>query len=195
MKRLIILIVMLGYIGLAWIKPTYVSQIVDFTSSVNSIISDGVTIDGGNSFMIVDATGNDSSIIYDDGDTTRFESDNPIKIGSGSIVIDDSVTINCFTMFGNDAPKIKIKRLTGTSSATEGSDTTITHGLDKSKIIGAQVLINNASGNRIPPGFIGVNEFQYSFFIDGTYLRVYLHSSNSSSITSRLITILIIYEE
>ena len=36
---------------------------------------------------IVDASGADSARIYDDGDTTRFSSDNPIKIGPGSLVI------------------------------------------------------------------------------------------------------------
>ena len=38
--------------------------------------------------LILDATKADTAWIYDDGDTTRFESDNPIKVGAGSIVID-----------------------------------------------------------------------------------------------------------
>ena len=38
-KRLIILIVILGFVGIAWIKPIYVSQIVDFDSEVDALIS------------------------------------------------------------------------------------------------------------------------------------------------------------
>ena len=40
--------------------------------------------------LILDATKADTAWIYDDGDTTRFESDNPIKIGAGSLIINNS---------------------------------------------------------------------------------------------------------
>lgn len=45
---------------------------------------------------ILDPAGDDSLAIFDDGDTTRIESDNPIKIGEGSIIIGTNgvVTLN-----------------------------------------------------------------------------------------------------
>jgi len=42
---------------------------------------------------ILDPAGNDSALIYDDGDTTRFESTNPIKIGTGSVIINEDNTV------------------------------------------------------------------------------------------------------
>ncbi|MGC9316215.1 MAG: hypothetical protein ACP5G4_11415, partial [bacterium] len=47
-----------------------------------------VIVDAGNRFVGIDATQADSFYIYDDGDTTRFESDNPIKVGNSSLVVD-----------------------------------------------------------------------------------------------------------
>jgi len=41
----------------------------------------------GKDLWITDVTGADSARIIDDGDTTRFTSDNPIKIGSGSLIV------------------------------------------------------------------------------------------------------------
>lgn len=47
------------------------------------------------SIIIVDNSGIDSVLIFDDGDTTRIESDNPIKIGENSLIIDENnVTVN-----------------------------------------------------------------------------------------------------
>lgn len=49
----------------------------------------------GDTLYIVDASGQDTVRIYDDGDTTRIESDNPIKVGEGSIIVaGDTVVID-----------------------------------------------------------------------------------------------------
>jgi len=51
-----------------------------------------------------DATGADSFWIYDDGDTTRFDSDNPIKVGHSSLIVDVDgyVTISDGLIVGSD---------------------------------------------------------------------------------------------
>ncbi len=65
---------------------------IDETDSLFTAYKD--ILISGNDLWITDATGADSVRIYDDGDTTRFESDNPIKVGNGSIIISgDSVVI------------------------------------------------------------------------------------------------------
>ncbi|MBN1755957.1 DUF1565 domain-containing protein, partial [bacterium] len=53
-----------------------------------------------------DATCADSFIIYDDGDTTRFESDNPIKFGYNSLIVETGgdVIIDGNLGIGTDAP-------------------------------------------------------------------------------------------
>ncbi len=102
-----------------------------------------------------------------------------------------------YVSVGSGAPRIKMVKLTGTTGANEGDRTDIAHGLaDRTKIIGAQVLVyNSASNNPIPPNFTSVGEHEYDFFSDGTYVRVYLADTNSGSIRNSDITVLIIYEE
>ena len=100
-----------------------------------------------------------------------------------------------YTAIGSGAPLIKMVKLTGTTSASEGGNTTIAHGLTIGKIIGIQVLVTTSSGNRIPPVFTSVNEHEYDFFIDGDNIRFYLSGANSGSIKSKAITVLITCEE
>jgi len=68
------------------------------------LITDNILVSGGDRYYGVDATGADSFWVYDDGDTTRFDSDNPIKIGHSSIVVDKTgyVTISDGLIVGSD---------------------------------------------------------------------------------------------
>ncbi len=89
---------------------------------------------------------------------------------------------------------IKIKKLTGTTGAV-GASATVAHGLDKSKIIDAQVLVSNNSGNKIPPNFTSVANHEFDFFIDTTNVYVYSIAGNSANIDGNPFTVLIIYEK
>jgi len=45
------------------------------------------------SLAVIDATNADTTLLYDDGDTTRlFSNNNPIKIGASSLIIGDEIT-------------------------------------------------------------------------------------------------------
>ena len=92
-------------------------------------------------------------------------------------------------------PNVKIKKLTGTTGATEGDTTDIAHGLTLSKIIGLNVLVTATNGNLIPPSFVRVFEFQYDVFIDPTNIKVILSIANSGSILNSAITVLLTHEE
>ena len=224
-KRLAILIIVLGFISVGWIHMHKITEIFNFNSEVAAIIADTsanystsvitaikandeditgqwdfsapVRITSGETLMVIDASGDDTLRIFEDGDTTRIESDNPIKVGSGSIVItDDLVLIGCFVKIGSDAPKIKMKKLTGTTSGNEGDLTNLTHGLTVSKIIGCQVFVTQVtSSNLVPPAFTCVPEHEYDFFILGSVVRIVSDSTNSGSIVNRPVTVLITYEE
>ncbi len=101
-----------------------------------------------------------------------------------------------YTAFGDDAPAIKMKKLTGTTGATEGDTTNIAHGLaDISKIVGYYVLVSTASGNRVPPAFTSVAEHEYDAFVNTANVIVKLTATNSGSLLSKAITVLITYEE
>ena len=90
---------------------------------------------------------------------------------------------------------VRIKKLTGTTGATEGDTTNIAHGLTLSKIIGLTVLVTATNGNLIPPSFVRVAEFQYDAFIDPTNIKVILSIANSGSILNSAITVLLTHEE
>jgi len=119
-----------------------------------------------------------------------------VRIGEGNIIIlgNGNTTVGGFTMLGSAAPKVKMKKLTGTSPAV-GASATIAHGLDKSKIIGAEVLVNNNTGNRIPPNFTSVANHEFDFFIDTDNVHIYCIAANSSNIDNNAFTVLITYEE
>ncbi len=123
---------------------------------------------------------------------------NPLVLDQGIAITDSptfiGLTLDGFVILGSGAPTIKMKKLTGTSPA-EGASATIAHGLDKSKIIGAQVLVSNNTGNRIPPNFTSVNNHEFDFFIDTTNVYIYCIAANSSSIDNNAVTVLITYEE
>ena len=116
------------------------------------------------------------------------------KAGIGVEDPDAKLEVNGFTMLGSDAPKIKMKKLTGTSPAV-GASGTIAHGLDKSKIIGAQVLVLGNNGNPIPPNFTSVGGYEFEFFIDATNAVIYCIAANSANIDGNAVTVLITYEE
>ena len=96
---------------------------------------------------------------------------------------------------GTGAPRVKMVKLTGTSAAA-GSSVAIAHGLsDRAKMIDAQVLVSNNTGNRIPPNFTSVGNHEFDFFIDTTNVHIYCIAGNSSGIDNNAVTVLITYEE
>ncbi len=114
----------------------------------------------------------------------------------GDFTFSDRLTVNGFTKLGSVAPAIKMKKLTGTTGVAEGNSINIVHGFgDISKILGFHVLVSTASGNRVPPAFASVAEHEYDSFINATNVLVTLTATNSGSLLSRAITVLITYEE
>jgi len=106
-----------------------------------------------------------------------------------------TVTNDDFTQLGSGSPKIKFKKLTGTTDATEGSAINIAHGLTLSKIIGFDVLVTADNGNRIPMSFVSVAEFQFDAFLTSTNVRLVLSFANSGQLLSSAVTVLLTYEE
>lgn len=79
-------------------------SVTAFTDTVR--FQKGIWITNGMRLWGIDATGADTFYIYDDGDTTRFDSDNPIKIGPGSIVITETEAILPDTIYLSDDLKM-----------------------------------------------------------------------------------------
>lgn len=106
-----------------------------------------------------------------------------------------TINTTSFSILGDESPAIKIKRLTGTTGASEGDAISIAHGLSLSNIIGVNVLVTATNGNKITPSFLEVNEFQYGAFILANDVLVVLSATNSGSIVNGEITVLVTYVE
>jgi hypothetical protein len=107
--------------------------------------------------------------------------------------------ISGYTQLGKTseaAPAIKMKKLTGTSAATQGTLVTIPHGLTRSKILGVQVLLTYAANTAdIPGSYLDVAGYEYNWQITNTDINIYTKAGNSANILSKPLRILITYEE
>lgn len=117
-------------------------------------------------------------------------------IKSDSVITRVNVQNNGFTKLGYDAPAIKIKKLTGTTSSTQGGSVSISHNLDDSKILSINVMVDYLnSASYIPASYNGNPGFEYDWFSDNGVIVVMNKVGNSSGILSKPIKILITYEE
>jgi hypothetical protein len=109
-----------------------------------------------------------------------------------------NVEIAGFTKLGSEpsAPKIKMKTITSTTGATEGSDSSFPHGLTASKIIDYSVLVEVAGGGVwVKSGHIQFPERQFDTEINTVNIRVYNHPTNSGNILGRPIKVVFTYTE
>ena len=68
-----------------------------------NIYTENQQIVGGDTLIILDGTNADSIFIYDDGDTTRVESTNPIKIGDGSLIVQTDGNVKVTNILNADS--------------------------------------------------------------------------------------------
>ena len=124
-------------------------------------------------------------------------SDGDIKIAPGGQTGLRTIELNAFTQLGSDAasvPKIKMKKLTGTTGATEGSRVTVAHGLTGAKILAIDCLILWATNSKMGPGHIYDVGYNYSCYADNVNINVRLDATGSENVTSKEYTVLITYE-
>lgn len=140
--------------------------------------------------------GTNGGIIYNSGtytDGMNFRTGG--NITRMSITAAGNTEINNFTKLGATAPSVKMIKLTGTTAATQGTQTPIPHGLTSSKILSVNVLVDYAAGASVPPSYNGSTGYEYDYFINSTSIVVWPKSGNSANILSKAIRILVTYEE
>jgi len=111
------------------------------------------------------------------------------NVGIGTTSPATKLEVNGFTKLGSDAPKIKIKKLTGTMD--NDSLTSVAHGLTRSKIISATVQVESS----VPDWQFPFNSYSnkgYGWYIDNTYVTM---TGVGSDLQGRTYVILLIYEE
>ena len=113
-------------------------------------------------------------------------------LGDGTLT---SLNVDGFSKLGSDAPIVKMKKLTGTTNASEGGETIITHGLTASKIISVTVMVAASANFVIHESYVNDIEYQFNWYLTSTDVRVYNAPGNSGNILSKPIKILITYEQ
>ena len=134
-----------------------------------------------------------------DANWTTFKT--PLRIQndfsvSGRITTNNALDINGFSKLGNDAPAIKVKKLTGTTGAAQGDIIPISHGLTSTKILSITVLVQfETNGQYVPHSYTNMNGYQFDFYSDATNIQIRNHPTNSGQILSKPIKIMITYEQ
>ena len=119
---------------------------------------------------------------------TRMLVDNMGEVGINTSSPTSTLHVNGYTRLGNTAPKIQMKKLTGTLSLTVNGIVQIAHGLDHDKILSVEALMVGFSGGKFPPN----GNFEIAT-IDETY--VLLKTLDLFNFDSGTVTLLITYEE
>lgn len=110
----------------------------------------------------------------------------------GGVGITGNNYIGGFTSLGDNIA-LKVKYLTGTSGATDGSVVTVAHGLTQSKIMIVTLLLEYAANNCISTNYTNSSGFQYDFDVGATAINVRLKPGASSQILNKPLRITILY--
>ena len=116
-----------------------------------------------------------------------------LKTGTGNVELDG------FTKLGSDAttPKIKMKKLTGTTAAGIGNPAgvmNVAHGLVRAKIIAVNIIVKDPGFVDVGPGYTFNAGYEFQFQITTSNI-VLINTANGGNITSKNFSILITYEE
>ena len=90
---------------------------------------------------------------------------------------------------------IKTKKLTGTTSSSEGGTASIAHGLTSSTIRGVQAVVFYTANDGVPPSYTGVNGYQFNVDFTAANVVVRNHATNSENILSKDVVVIVTYEQ
>ena len=170
-------------------------------------ISSGNTITDG--FTIAMKNGGELEMNYRENQKVVFQTNTTAtpelvlqtngNLGLGVATASTKLEVNGFTKLGTDAPAIKIKKLTVQTASTDTEPDNIVyvpHGLNGSKILGVQVLVEYASNQYVPHAFTNNPSYEFHFLVNNTNdIELKVKPGNSSSILNKTAKILITYEE
>lgn len=120
-------------------------------------------------------------------------------MAADSLRINANTTVTGYSRLGTrqeQAPAIKIKKLTTTSASTQTGSVTVAHGLNRDKILSIQVLLSYVAGAAdIPGSYLDVPGYEYNWQVNNTNVWILNKNGNSANILSKPVKILIVYEE
>lgn len=116
------------------------------------------------------------------------------NVGIGSSTPAAKLEVNGYTKLGSDAPAIRVKKITGTTSAFEGSEMSIPTGLDAEKILSISVMVRASDPTIWLDANSPLNGSRYYWYFFAGDVRVVTVAGGSAQILSKPVRILITYE-
>lgn len=106
--------------------------------------------------------------------------------------------ISGYTRLGavaDGAPRIKVKKLTGTTAASQGANVLIPHGLTLSKILSVSIIVETNATSQHPPNYTITAGHEYEYVLVTSSISITNKNANSANILSKPMRILVTYEE
>jgi hypothetical protein len=160
-----------------------------YASTVVGVNNDSILLN--NQTTLVDAT---PLFIVCNGESEGLRNNALVIYKSGNADIDGYTRLGDSTTTSN-VPRIKMKKLTGTSAATQNAWTNIAHGLTMSKILSVNIIMSIPGFVNLPPSYTYQTGYEYQYQVAASNIVVINSATNSSNILSKTFTILIVYEE
>lgn len=104
----------------------------------------------------------------------------------------DVLTVDASGFVGiSDGPKVKTKKLTGTTNGSTGATSSILHGVNASKILNVSVVVTEGT-NRIPPGYADTTRY-YTIVWDDSGVII-SNGAGATNILAKPVVVFITYE-
>jgi len=150
-------------------------------------------------YLFMHSNGPASDIAFGSGGWGFFQERMRIKgngnVGIGTSTPQSQLEVNGYTMLGSSAPKIQMKKLTGTTAAAQGSSVNINHGVGAGKILSVEVLVEYGPNGFIHHSYTESPGYQFNYFFGSVAITIVNINGNSAQILSKPFRILITYEE
>lgn len=114
--------------------------------------------------------------------------------GLGDLIIFGGSETKKFSKLGEDAPRVKMKELSGTTANLSGGMAEIAHGLTLSKILSVSIFVSDMYGSDIPPG-LSFSSARYEYYLIANHVRIQNIAGTDTQILGRPVRILITYKE
>jgi hypothetical protein len=138
-------------------------------------------------------TGPNDSLWVRDGNNI-YNGNTGGRVGVGTQNPQATMHVDGYTKLGNDAPAVKYKKFTGTTSSTPGGSSILNLGIPDAKILGTSVLVNDPVNGLLSP-VLALVGLEYTYSIKSSVFELKTTLLNSLNILSKPYTVTILYEE